>query len=520
MLSPLRRSFNTSGPCHPARDYMLPAMARLPEVRGLVERGKYFVIHAARQTGKTTAMSSLARELTETGNYVAVLVSMEIGSAMRDDLDAAELATLSAWRGAAERRLPAELVPPAWPDVPPGRRLNAALQAWAKAMQRPLVLFIDEIDSLEGAVLVSVLRQIRDGFQDRPASFPWSLALVGMRDVRDYKIALDGREGAVGVSPFNIKDRSLLLRDFTRDEVAALYAQHTEDTGQAFLPEATDRAFALTNGQPWLTNALAAVAVDELVVDRRRPILPERVDQAKEVLIVRHDTHLDSLAERLRDPRIRAIVEPMLAGSSPGELQPDDIRLATDLGLLRQSDLGGLEVANPIYREIIVRELAVPTRAALPAIAPTWLTAEGRLDPARLLDAFVAFWRQHGEPLLGTSPYHEVAPHIVLMAFLHRVVNGGGSIEREYAIGRDRMDLCVRYGPDALAIELKVWRDRRPDPVAEGLAQLDRYLAGLGLSSGWLVIFDRRSGQAPIAERTQVEDRRTPTGREVVVIRA
>jgi hypothetical protein len=231
-----------------------------------------------------------------------------------------------------------------------------------------------------------------------------------MRDVRDYKIALDGRDGAVGGSPFNIKDRSLLLRDFTRDEVASLYAQHTSDTGQAFLPEAVDRAFALAHGQPWLTNALAAVAVDEIVVDRGRPILPEHIDQAKALIIERQDTHLNTLAERLRDPRIRAIVEPMLAGSSPGVLQPDDIRLATDLGLLRQSPMGGLEVANPIYREIIVRELAASTRAALPAIAPTWLTPEGRLDPTRLLDAFVAFWRQHGEPLLGTSPYHEVAP--------------------------------------------------------------------------------------------------------------
>jgi hypothetical protein len=499
---------------------MLPAMARLPEVRGLVERGKYFVIHAPRQTGKTTAVSSLAQELTETGDYVAVLVSMEVGSAMRDDIGAAELAILGAWRSSAERRLPAELVPPAWRDAPPGQRLNAALQAWAKAMPRPLVLFLDEIDSLEGVVLISVLRQIRDGFQDRPASFPWSLALVGMRDIRDYKIALDGRDGAVSGSPFNIKDRSLLLRDFTHGEVAALYAQHTGDTGQTFLPEAVDRAFALTNGQPWLTNALAAVAVYEIVVDRSRPIAPEHIEQAKDVLIERRDTHLDSLAERLRDPRIRAIVEPMLAGSSPGELQPDDIRLATDLGLLRQSAMGGLEVANPIYREIIVRELALPTRAALPAIAPTWLTPEGRLDTARLLDAFVVFWRQHGEPLLRTSPYHEIAPHIVLMAFLHRVVNGGGSIEREYAIGLGRMDLCVHYGPDALAIELKVWRDRRPDPVAEGLAQLDRYLAALGLSSGWLVIFDQRSGQPPISERTQVESRSTPGGRAATVIRA
>ena len=495
-------------------------MARLPEVRGLVERGKYFVVHAPRQTGKTTAVATLAHELTEEGHYVATLVSMEVGAAMRDDIDAAEVAILGAWRSAAERRLPASLVPPPWRAAPPGQRINAALQAWAMASPRPLVLFVDEIDALEGVVLVSVLRQIRDGFQDRPASFPWSLALVGMRDVRDYKIALDGRDGATSASPFNIKDRSLLLRDFTREEVAALYAQHTDDTGQPFLPEAVDHAFDLTQGQPWLTNALAAVTVDELVVDRQTPVLPEHIEQAKDVLVQRQDTHLDSLAERLREPRIRSIVEPMLAGTSPGRLEPDDIRFAIDLGLLRQSTIGGLEVANPIYREIIVRELAVSTRAALPVIAPTWLTPEGRLDAERLLEAFVAFWRQHGEPLLGTSPYHEIAPHIVLMAFMHRVVNGGGSIEREYAIGRGRMDLCVRYGPDALAIELKVWRDGRPDPEQEGLEQLEGYLAGLGLPTGWLVIFDRRSKQPPIAERTRVETRTTPSGREVAVIRA
>ena len=514
------RSFNTSGPCHPARDYMLPAMARLPEVRGLIARGKYFVVHAPRQTGKTTALLSLARELTEEGSHVAALVSLEIGSAMLADIGGAELAILGAWRRAAERRLPPELLPPPWPDAPSGSRIGAALQAWAKAAPRPLVVFLDEIDSLEGPLLVSVLRQIRDGFPDRPASFPWSLALVGMRDVRDYKIALDGRDGAIGGSPFNIKDRSLLLRDFTREEVALLYAQHTAETGQVFLGDAVDRAFALANGQPWLTNALAAVVVDELVLDRTIPIGVEPMERAKEVLIQRQDTHLDSLAERLREPRIRGIVEPMIEGASPGELSPDDIRFATDLGLMRRSATGGLEVANPIYREIIVRELAASTRASLPALTPTWLTPDGRLDPESLLDAFLDFWRRHGEPLLGTSLYQEIAPHIVLMAFLHRVVNGGGTIEREYAIGRGRMDLCVRYGQESLAIELKVWRTGRPDPASEGLLQLDGYLAGLGLPAGWLVIFDQRSGQPPIAERTRVEARTTPAGRAVTIVRA
>jgi hypothetical protein len=514
------RSFNTTGPCNPARDFMLPAMDRLPEVRGLVERGKYFVVHAPRQTGKTTALLSFARELTAGGRYVAAMVSMEAASAFPGDVGAAELAALDALRTTAENLLPAELWPPPWPDAPPGVRLGNALRAWAKAAPRPLVLFLDEIDSLEGAVLISVLRQIRAQFPVRPESAPWSLALVGMRDVRDYKIAMDGRDGATSGSPFNIKDRSLLLRNFSAAEVAALYAQHTTETGQPFTPDAMERAFALTEGQPWLVNALAAVAVDELCTDRTAPITAALVDRARDVLIARQDTHLDSLAERLREPRIRAILEPMLGGESPAELPLDDIRFATDLGLVRQRDGGGLEVANPIYREIIVRDLAASTRAALPVITPTWLSPDGRLDTERLLEAFLAFWRRHGEPLLGTTPYHEVAPHLVLMAFLHRVVNGGGSVEREYAIGRGRMDLCVRYGGATLGIELKVWRAGRRDPIEEGLAQLDGYLAGLGLESGWLVIFDRRPEQPAIADRTTVERRTSPAGRAVAVVRA
>ena len=172
---------------------------------------------------------------------------------------------------------------------------------------------------------------------------------------------------------------------------------------------------------------------------------------------------------------------------------------------------------------MLPRVLATATQASLPHISPTWLKPDGSLDPDKLLDAFLAFWRQHGQPLLGSVHYHEIAPHLVLMAFLHRVVNGGGTLEREYAIGTRRMDLCLRYGgpePVTLGIELKVWRDGEEDPLDEGLAQLDGYLAGLGLPTGWLVIFDRRSGQPPIAQRTTTAMALTPAGRTVTVIRA
>jgi hypothetical protein len=301
--------------------------------------------------------------------------------------------------------------------------------------------------------------------------------------------------------------------------VAALYAQHTGDTGQRFEPEAVDRAFALTEGQPWLVNALARQLV-EVVPDPAQPITLADVDRAKEILVARDDVHLESLTHRLTEPRIRSVIEPMLAGDTLDEVSSDDRRFALDLGLVRRTPEGGLSMANPIYQEVVARTLVSGPSDSLPQIRPTWLDPAGRLDADRLLSAFLDFWRQHGEPLLRSTAYHEIAPHLVLMAFLHRVVNGSGTLNREYAIGSGRMDLCLRRGPDVLALELKVWRDRRPDPLAQGLAQLDRYLAGLGLPTGWLVNFDRRSGLPPIEERTTVSQATTPGGREVTVIRA
>jgi hypothetical protein len=229
---------------------------------------------------------------------------------------------------------------------------------------------------------------------------------------------------------------------------------------------------------------------------------------------------LDSLAERLLEPRVKAIIEPMLAGLSLGNVPNDDIQFVIDLGLCKMNPQSGLTIANPIYREVLPRVLTVTPSASLPTIAPTWLTQDGELDIDVLLEAFIKFWRQHGEPLLKTTGYHEIAPHLVLMAFLHRVVNGGGTLEREYAIGSDRMDLCLRYGKVTLGIELKVWRDKKGDPEQEGLEQLDSYLERIEANYGWLFVFDRRKNAPPFLDRLSTKIVTTPKGRSVTIIRA
>ena len=461
-----------------------------------------------------------SEQLTKQGKFLAVLVSAEVGAPFLDETGKAELAILGSWSRATKHRLPAEFQPPVWTAAPEGQRIQAALQEWNEVVPRPFVVFIDEIDSLQGQALMSVLRQLRDGFSDRPIGFPQSIGLIGLRDVRDYKIATDGSERLNTASPFNIKVRSFTLRNFNAGELVELYNQHTEETGQIFTLDALEIAFELTQGQPWLVNALAKEVVEEQVIDRTVSITAAHIQIAKEVLIQRQDTHLDSLSEKLLEARVRRVLEPMLGGQELSNVQNDDIQYLVDLGLCVIAPERGLTIANPIYREILPRVLTVPQMASIPQISPSWLTSAGELDLDALRIAFMAFWLQHGEPLLNSALYHEIAPHLVLMAFLHRVVNGGGTLEREYAIGRDRMDLCLCYGAVTLGIEIKVQRDDRRNQLVRGLDQIDGYLARLGLDFGWLVIFDRRQDVLPIEERLRSELHSTEQGRQITVIYA
>src|SRR5215468_5592964 len=505
------RRFNTAGPCLPAYHYMIPPLRRLPEAPGLVAQLGYFVVHAPRQTGKTTALSALASELTRTGRHAALHFSCELGRAAGENYGAAQRAILQGVRRRAGVALLPELRPPPWPEVPDENLLGDALAAWAHACPRPLVLFFDEIDSLSGLSLISVLSQLREGYDQRPDGFPASVALCGLRDVRDYKAASGGDPNRLGTaSPFNIKLKSLRLSDFTPDEVRELYVQHTAETGQEFTSDAVQRAIELTAGQPWLVNAVAWEVVEKVGVPAAEPVTAEHMEQAKERLILERATHLDSLAAKLAESRVRKVVEPVLAGELP-DLDPydDDLRYTCDLGLIAPTL--PVRIANPIYHEVIARVLTANAEASVIADPRTFVLPDGRFDMDLLLREFAAFWREHADVLVSGTVYHEVAPQLVLMGFLQRLVNGGGQVSREYGVGRGRIDLLLRWPHTTPAgkqtwqreaIEMKVWREGRSDPLNEGLAQLDSYLDRLSLDTGALVIFDRRPQAAPVAERT------------------
>jgi len=358
------------------------------------------------------------------------------------------------------------------------------------------------VDALVGDTLISLLRQLRAGYPKRPEQFPQSVVLCGVRDLRDYRIQASSEKAAiVGGSAFNIKAKSLHLGDFDRQETAALLLEHTAETGQLFTPDALELIWQLTNGQPWLVNALAYETTWEMRAgrDRSQPISAAMIQEAKEALILRRVTHLDQLAHKLREPRVRRVVEALLTGDpSPEVIPPEDVTYVRDLGLIKTE--GQLSIANPIYQEVIPRELTFSTQLTISQEPAWYILRDGRLDLPKLLAAFQQFFREHSEAWLDGFNYREAGPQLLMQAFLQRIVNGGGRVDREYGLGRRRTDLLVVWnhpaGVQRAVIELKLLRGSLEATLQEGLAQTWEYADRCGAEEAHLVIFDRRPGKS------------------------
>ncbi len=518
----MKRFFNIAGPCIPGEHYLLPTLERRPEIARLLDEKQYFVLHAARQAGKTTLLNALEAEINADGQRAALYCSLESVQGLVEPERGIPAVIRALERSASYhpqlRDVSTLTAPDRLADFTGG--LQRGIADLCTFAGKPLVLLFDEADCLSEQTLITFLGQLRDGYINRVrAPFPSSVALVGMRNIRDYRAKIRSERETLGsASPFNIIAAALTLDNFTRAEIGILYAQHTADTGQAFEAAAVDRAHYWTQGQPWLVNAIARECVDTLLDrDFSRPVTAAHVDQAAENLLQRRDTHLDSLYERLKEERVRRVVEPVILGRAAPEasLMADDTQYALDLGLLRQEQ-GGLLPANPIYAEVIARTLSYDTQMImLNTMREAPWAQDGELDMSGLLRAFQPFWRENSEMWIERYQYREAAPHLILMAFLQRVINGGGQIVREYSLGRRRVDLCVVYAGKRYPVEIKLAEG--PKTRAEGLAQLAAYCDACGVREGWLVLFDRRP-KRPWSKRLFWQTQRDTAGRTLHLV--
>lgn len=270
-------------------------------------------------------------------------------------------------------KMPLDLYQEIVATTPPDSCITAYLRSLSETLNRPLLVFIDEIDALVGDSLVSVLRQIRAGYDARPQHFPQSIILCGVRHVRDYRIVLSNQDIITGGSAFNIKAKSLRLGNFSPEEIRELYLQHTTATGQEFDEACFPMIWEATEGQPWLVNALGYEVTYEI--------------------------------KENRDPSIRIIVR-----DKP------------------------LRIANGIYREIIPHELTWARQQTLLQQSEWYMNPDNSINTEKLLLDFQQFFRENADSWIERFDYKESGPQLLLQAFLQRVVNGGGYIDREYGL--------------------------------------------------------------------------------------
>jgi hypothetical protein len=506
----MKKFFNTAGPCKSGIHYFIDRSNSFGHLVDLVHNQKYFIHHAPRQTGKTTLLIDFCKRLNEKGQFLGLYVNIEAAQTCRQDVLQANRVVIEAIQNRQLLTFGEQgIFEVGFEGGYSFHSLQTYLSRWALKSSKPIVLILDEIDSLVGDSLVNILRQIRAGYDARPEAFPQSIILNGVRDLRDYRIYSKAEDTwLTGGSCFNIKSESVRLENFSMEMVQDLFEQHSNEHSQKFENGVVEEVFRLTQGQPWLCNALGEQLCFHIGKDKKLLNLEDLID-AREALILRRDTHIDQLYAKLDEERVRDIVMPLLWGEEPKQPPMEDVQYCIDLGLLKNSR--SFEIANPIYQEVLPRELA-HVRSMSVVAKPVDFINNNKLDFPRLLQKFTDFYRENAQEKFF---YNEITPHILLMAFLQRIINGGGQIIREYALGSKRMDIGVIYGSDKFAIEIKIKGQEKSRE--QSLDQIGSYMDSMDLKdNGYLLVFSRdfSDGWQSRFKETQVQH----DGRTILVL--
>ncbi|MDR0506873.1 MAG: ATP-binding protein, partial [Dysgonamonadaceae bacterium] len=214
------RIFNIAGPCNKRQHYMIDAAKRIQGIDYLIDSGNYFVLHAARQSGKTTFIQDLALRLNAEGKYYAVSCSLESLQGITDATIGIPALVRRLRDAIDDYKIPNSSSFAANTDFGDFTGvIKKSISDFCKRLDKPLVILFDEADCLSESTLIIFLRQLRDGHNNRNFSpFAHSVALIGMRNIRDYKARIRPESQTLGsASPFNIVTEILTLTNFTKE---------------------------------------------------------------------------------------------------------------------------------------------------------------------------------------------------------------------------------------------------------------------------------------------------------------
>ena len=505
------KTFSTYGPVNPEDNYVVSRTEELADFISRVKLGRYIVIFAPRQTGKTTffqwALDSLAIDTTET--YFPIELNFEI----YEDYTAEdfypslykriyeEIARVFEKRGIVPSEALSQLLKNT-KLTDHVAMLEFFQQFGAFLGNEKLVLIIDEFDGIPRDAVRGFLRSLRNIYVHRSMrKCPYSVGIVGVKNIAQLNLDRS-------ISPFNIQDE-FTLPNFTVAQVGELLEQYTDEVGQAFTPEVVENIHRQTAGQPFLVNRFAQILTEEMDIPKTEPITMTHFSTAHAGILEENNTNLTHLVTNIRrDPGFKNLLMEIVSYERGVRfnLYQELISELTTYGVIARGIDDRCEIVNPIYHHCILQTFKPIVNGLEKDYLPEdtdfldYLTPTGQINMERLLDNFRDFIARVGfRILLVPETPKEFVGQDLLYAYLDQFVSlVRGVIYLEVPTGRGRMDIVIFHNAQKYIVETKIWEGKRR--YEAGKAQLAAYLKSEKVSKGYYVVFDHRAEPEPHVE--------------------
>ncbi len=513
------RTFGTQGPVNPKENYVVSRTEEIADFVDRVKKGKYIVLFAPRQTGKTTlfraAMDALIVE-----SYFPIQLNFElyVDCSVSDFYISFSKRFREEIEGVFKKRgaTPSEALCQFLDNTEITNQVT--MMEFFKQLvhllsdhsnSQKIVLIIDEFDAIPPDAVRGFLHSLRYIYLDHSRiRCPYSVGIVGVKNITQLNYDRS-------ISPFNIQDE-FHLPNFTQGQVQELLEQYTDEVGQAFAPEVITAIYKQTAGQPFLVNRCSQILTEELDIPKHETITMAYFLKAHRQLLRERNTNVEHMLTNIRrDRRFESLLMRIASYERGLPFSPDNDMMneLAIYGVIAESTDGMCEIVNPIYQHRILQAF----KPAFNGLEMEYfseengddfidyLTPEGVIQMEALLNNFQDFIARVGFRILQIpdTPQEYVGQHLLYTYLDHFVHVIGANMFLEVQTGRGRMDLLITYNQRKYIVETKIWEGDRY--YQAGKAQLAAYLKLEGAREGYYVVFDHRNNPTPRVETETID---------------
>lgn len=519
------KKFGTHGPVNSHEHYVVSRKLELADFVDRVKQGRYIVLFAPRQTGKTTFFKNALNILTNEGEeYFPIQLNFEeyqnrsvdvfyadVFEDIKEEIDA----VLTRRNLSPSKELKQFLQDFTISDHVTLRRFFRQLQTLltsnsSKTTVPRIIVTIDEFDGIPSTVVSDFLHTLRRIYlSDEDVRSPYSVCIVGVKSITQLNYDRS-------ISPFNIQDE-FTLPNFSHTQVHELLEQYSDEVGQQFSPDTVAMIHSQTAGQPFLVNRIAQILTDEFNIAKSETIGTPHFLGAHAKLLEERNTNIDHLITNIRrDKRFEKVLMG-IAFSEEGtryNLRNETVSQLASYGVIAKGEDGRSVILNPIYLHCIIQSFQPPVNGLEeeyfsgdgPIGFSEYLTDQGMIDMNALIDNFKKFIIRAGHKILQVpdTPQEFVGQYL-LSAYLDQFVQTvGASLRLEVQTGRGRADIIITHNQKQYLIETKIWRDERRYQI--GKQQLAQYMKSENVREGYYVVFDHRETPKPTVETDTIEN--------------